>query len=194
MMEKASLFIANRYGSKKGLLRYYWYGLLQRLGIYSKYRLNTHNEINRLVYICSGNICRSPLGDVYARSLGFESVSFGLHCRGGDEAFEKTLQYGLQQSLPIEEHRSQNISHYEPRKGDLLIVMEPNHLEDLETQFPETPKLLLGFLTDWENVYIHDPFNTNVVFFDRCMKEIEKATLRLIRFKFEKAKRARCSN
>ena len=45
----------------------------------------------RLVFVCSGNICRSPFAAEYARALGLPSASFGLHADDGAAANPQAL-------------------------------------------------------------------------------------------------------
>lgn len=181
MSQSISSKIANQFGSKKGLLRFVYFGAIQKLGLFNQFKPKDLKKVKRLVYVCSGNICRSPLGEFVAHANDFPSISFGLHCRGDDPAFSKTLTYGQKKGYPIEQHRSTNMKEYQPSESDLLIVMEPAHAKELKELFPNVQQVLLGFLTDWNNVYIHDPYNTNVYFFERCMEQISLATERLIR-------------
>ncbi len=173
-------WIANEFGSKLGLLRRVRYDLAYFFGAYRNASPSRLESFDRLVFICSGNICRSPFGEAVSRKLGFATVSFGLHCRGGDEAFKKTLDYAHRTGVEIASHRSQNIAAYQAQKKDLLIVMEPKHLAELERLFPNTQKLLIGLVSKMKTVYLHDPYNTNQFFFDKCLKNIADATCALI--------------
>lgn len=174
-------FIANTYGSKVGAIRFYMFGIAQLLGRFNAYRPKNLDWIERLIFICSGNICRSPLGHCVADSIGFQTDSYGLHCRGDDEAYAKTIKYGKKHDLPVQLHRSKNIRDYEPRDTDLLIVVEPSHLKELNEILPTSRKLMLGFLTKSKNVYIHDPYSCSEEFFESCMEDIELATKRLVK-------------
>ncbi|QJR81985.1 low molecular weight phosphatase family protein [Alteromonas pelagimontana] len=168
--------IADRFGSKKGVLRYFYFNFLNGLGRFRAHGTSNLAGTKRLVFICSGNICRSPFGEYVSKSLGFPAVSFGLHCRGGDKAFEKTISVAASLGYNLEEHRSINIKEYQPEEGDLLIAMEPAHVKELKLQYPSTPILLIGMLTDTKIVYLHDPYSTNQVFFKDCLQKIEQAT------------------
>ncbi|WP_018983103.1 arsenate-mycothiol transferase ArsC [Salinimonas chungwhensis] len=175
-----SQYIADTYGSKRGLARYVKFNARRWLGAYKGSCGEQIKGTKRLIFICSGNICRSPFGEYVAHRANFPADSYGLHCRGGDEAFAKTLDYGRRHEYPVEEHRSKHINDYTPQEDDLLVVMEPAHLDELDALFPETKKVLLGLFADPPTVYLHDPFNTNVIFFNKCMKKIELATRSLI--------------
>lgn len=173
-------YIADNYGSKRGLARYIKFNLKHLLGTYRSADRDQVGKVERLIYICSGNICRSPFGEAVSMKAGFPAISFGLHCRGDDEAFEKTLHYAKRHGYNLERHRSARMQDYQPMPDDLLIVMEPAHLDQLNKLYPEQNKVLIGRFANKPTVYLHDPYNTNQVFFDKCMQQIEEATLSLI--------------
>jgi len=89
------------------------------------------SRVSRLVFVCSGNICRSPFGAFYAREKGLEVDSCGLHTRGGDPADPRAVAFAERLGIDMMPHRTKNISDYEPRDGDLLLVMEPGQYEEL---------------------------------------------------------------
>ena len=177
---KISDYIADEYGSKRGLARYAVFNTKKWFGVYRNAGKKQVAGTRRLIFICSGNICRSPFGEAVSLKAGFPAISFGLHCRGGDPAFEKTLDYARRHGYNLDGHRSTQMKEYQPEQGDLLIVMEPAHLMELEAQYPDTKKVLIGQFATTPTVYLHDPYNTNQQFFDKCMQQIEEATLSLI--------------
>ena len=175
-----SQYIADTYGSKRGLARYVKFNIKKHLGAYKNADGRQIQNTKRLIYVCSGNICRSPFGEAVSLKAGFPAISFGLHCRGGDPAFEKTLNYASRHGYNLDRHRSTKMRDYTPLDGDLLIVMEPAHLDELNALYPNVNKVLIGQFASNKTVYLHDPFNTNQTFFDKCMQQIEEATLSLI--------------
>ncbi|MCW8107268.1 hypothetical protein OPS25_01955 [Alteromonas ponticola] len=179
-MLSVTQYIANEFGSKKGLLRYVFFGIKNIFGNYNNAAHGEFKDVERLVFICSGNICRSPFGEAVSLREKFPAVSYGLHCRGDDPAFERTLKFAKELGYDLTTHRSQHISKYSPLDSDLLVVMEPAHLLELEALFPNSKKVLIGLLSQSKTVYLHDPYNTNDHFFVKCLKSIEFATKKLI--------------
>ena len=82
MLSVIRQFINDNYGSKRGFLNGYKYKLLFSLGFYRSYQKIDFNAVNRLVFICSGNICRSAFGEYMAKAKGLNAVSYGLHLWG----------------------------------------------------------------------------------------------------------------
>lgn len=177
-------WIADNYGSKTGLLRYCRFNAKALFGAY-KTNSGSSQPFKRLVFLCSGNICRSPYGEVVARSLGVDTISFGLHCRGGDPANERAVAYAAKRGLDLSGHRSQHISLYEPQCGDLMLVMEPSHLVHLQALNLGVETHFIGSFVKPSTVYLHDPYNTNDIFFEHCLGIIHDAVENLNRMNRE---------
>lgn len=173
--------IKDRFGSRKGLLRFFYYEMLRLVG---KFRAQTRvdfQQVSRLVFVCQGNICRSPLGEAVAKAEGITAISFGLNTRGDAPADPRALAWAATKGLDLHSHRTQRVDQYQPRAGDLLIAMEPKHLKQLQTLFANQPVqlTLAGLWLPNPFAYLHDPYNTNEVFFDRCEETVFKATAHL---------------
>ncbi|CAN0590891.1 unnamed protein product, partial [Ectocarpus sp. 12 AP-2014] len=59
--------VYERFGSRNGFVRYFGYWVLAQIGTYRQFTLPPPEKQRRLVFICNGNICRSPLAEVYAQ-------------------------------------------------------------------------------------------------------------------------------
>jgi protein-tyrosine phosphatase len=168
--------IQNRFGSKQGLVNLYLGVIAYRLGCYLGMKKINFKEIHRLVFICSGNICRSPVGEVVASRAGVNAVSYGLDTRGGDSADPRAIAYCETRGVSLKQHRTSRIEEYTPRKGDLLVGMEPKHAKALTALYGAVvPVTLLGLWLQNPVAYLHDPYNTNIVFFDYCESLVESA-------------------
>lgn len=174
MLDPVITYIKNSYGSKRGLLNHVKYMLLLRLGLYNKYRNVDFSTVTRLVFICSGNICRSSLAEVVATSLGVNAVSYGLHCRGGDPADPRAIDFARRHKLDLSKHVTTNIRDYDYQPGDLVLGMEPKHIEELEVCGIPSPAIsAIGLWMDRPRVYIHDPYACTSSFFERCELSIK---------------------
>jgi protein-tyrosine phosphatase len=172
-------YINSRFGSKKGFANQLKYQFCQIIGKYNPYTNIDFSKIDRFVFVCSGNICRSPLADIVMRKTGGNSMSFGLEARGGDNADPRMILFGTMNGFDLSTHVSQPISQYVPLVCDLLIGMEPSHLIKLHSLFPNNQITSLGLWLPRKKIYIHDPFSTNKVYFTLCAKKIVFATKNL---------------
>lgn len=172
-------FVKNRFGSKLGLARLIKFQLLNFFGCYRNLTAIPADSGGRLVFICMGNICRSPLAMAVARSLGMETCSYGLSTRGGDKADPRAIEFAEQLNLDLSEHRTSPISNYQPKATDLLICMEPAQYHMLETLYPNIKITILGLWLNKPIAYLHDPYNTNSQYFGRCETMVYQATKNL---------------
>ncbi|HSC68114.1 MAG TPA: hypothetical protein VLC79_10510 [Cellvibrio sp.] len=169
--------IKNRYGSKKGLLRYVAYETLKFLGFYRRFTEIDFAQVKRLVFICHGNICRSPLGEAVARQQGFPALSFGLDTRGNDSADPRAIAWAKANGYSLDDHVTKRIDQYDPQEGDLLVAMEPKHIRQLSPHFINlsVQVTLAGLWLEPKILYLHDPYNSNQIYFDLCERRVEIA-------------------
>ncbi len=160
--------INDLFGSKRGLFNSAKFRILYILGKYNKYREVDFKKIHRLVFVCTGNICRSPLAEHYACSLGFPSDSFGMRCRGGDCADPRAIKFASTQKIEMTHHVTKNIRDFNHKDGDLIIAMQPNQITELEKLGYSNVQFTLLPIWAISNVYLHDPYNSTIKFFNRC--------------------------
>lgn len=159
-----------QFGSKQGFVRFIYHRALAYAGVYRQYSRKPGSIAGRrLVFICSGNICRSPLAEVYARSLGLEAASCGLNCGDAYPADPRAREFAKQHGLSLEGHQTVNVCDFVFRASDLIVVMEPSHLHQFKQKVGTQYSLLLaGSYCRNPKPYIHDPFNCCPAFFTRC--------------------------
>ena len=175
MLSALSQYINNKFSSKRGLIAASKYKLLYLFGFYRVYQQIDLNTVKRLVFVCHGNICRSPFGEFMAKAKGLDAVSYGLHCSGGDKADPRAIQEASIRGVDMNNHTTRNISEYKLNKGDLILVMEPQHLLQLEASNVKYEQIT--FVPLWgkhPTPYLSDPFNANDVFFKRCESVVEQ--------------------
>lgn len=176
-----SRYIKNNYGSKRGLLNAIVCKFKYYLGRYRQYQSLPVNGVKRFVFICSGNICRSPLAEYVAKQQGVQALSFGLHTRGGDKADARAIAFAASVDIDLSQHLTQNIQDYQPEPGDVLVGMEPKHADELAALFNNrVPITLVGLWCRNPQAYIHDPYNTNSVFFTVCEQQVVNAVKQLV--------------
>lgn len=94
----------------------------------------------RIMTVCVGNICRSPLAEVLLRrELPDHSVySSGLGALVGQGADPLSVQIAAEHGLDLSTHRAQQINGVLCQQSQLILVMEHSHKTDLERMFPVT--------------------------------------------------------
>lgn len=172
--------VYERFGSRSGLLLFLGYWFLANIGGFRQFPPVRPRIGQRLVFVCNGNICRSPLAEVYARSLGWPSASCGLNCGEGHAADPRAKQFANDNNLDLGAHRTTNAKNFSFRSDDLIIVMEPSHIASFRKVVGSQYQIVLaGSYCKWPRPYIHDPFNCCSEFFAKCENQVLEAVRRI---------------
>ena len=93
----------------------------------------------QLLFVCTGNTCRSPLAEAIAHKLIIERgladidvESAGTSAWDGAAASDGALLVGLERRLDLSVHRSQQLTRALVESSDLIFTMGPHHLERVE--------------------------------------------------------------
>jgi len=132
---------------------------------------------HKLLVVCVGNICRSPMGEaVFARALGeaWTVESAGLGALVGHGAAPEALVSLAARGYVLEGHVARQIDEPLLRGCDLVLVMETRHKESLEARYPWMCGRIFR-LGHWEKFDIEDPYRRPQEMFDRSLSLIEAA-------------------
>ena len=115
--------------------------------------------MNRILVLCIGNICRSPLAAAaLARELpGREVWSAGLQALVGQPADPLSQQIAHEQGLDLSAHRAQQVVPWMCQQADVVFVMENLHTAMLQAQVP-TVRGKVYRLGHYGNFDIADPY------------------------------------
>jgi protein-tyrosine phosphatase len=177
----ASEAIQAQFGRRAGWLRHHLARTLDRLGAFEPLRRVGWNDVERLVFLCQGNICRSAYADARARLEGLRSVSFGLAARDGDRANPVALERAAVRGVDLSAHRATSASAVRLRPGDLVVAMESVQLRGLALIAPSVPATLLGLWAQPPRPHLEDPFGLSLAYFDTCFDVIDAAVVEFAR-------------
>jgi protein-tyrosine phosphatase len=180
--------MADRYGSRRGFVLTEWYRLRALLGEYRKYRRIDWASVQRLVFVCKGNICRSAFAEAVARREGVDAISCGIDAGQGFPADRDAIAAASLKGIDLREHRTRHVRTVTLRRGDLLVAMEPWQVAILGQQFGKEFQITLaGIWGSGAGPYIRDPYGTSTGYFNHCFNTMEKS-VHAIAGKIRKAK------
>jgi len=174
--------VSKYYGCKSGWCRYIKSLLAYRLGLLRHFRKIDWAGVSRLVFVCSGNICRSPYAEERAKSLGFDATSFGLNADCGSPSNPTAVRIACQHGVDLKGHRSRSAIGFVIKDGDLLIGMEPWHAGKLHSLSAgcNAQITLLGLWADRLRPHIEDPYGLSDEYFHTCFTLMDSAIGKMV--------------
>ncbi len=116
----------------------------------------------RILFLCSGNICRSPLAAELAKQemSGLAICSAGLHAKQADRCPPNILRLAAATGIDLSGHRPIQVTRDMLDDTDLVLFMDPENYQDLADQFPAAldRATALGLFAARPSVRIADPF------------------------------------
>src|SRR5438477_13190696 len=93
----------------------------------------------RILFVCTGNTCRSALSEAIARKIAIErgltdvdAMSAGTSAHDGAPASDGALLVGMERNMDLGSHSAQTLNRELVQSSDLVLAMGPHHLERIE--------------------------------------------------------------
>ncbi|VAW54767.1 hypothetical protein MNBD_GAMMA06-588 [hydrothermal vent metagenome] len=168
--------VIDQYGSRRGIIRTYWHKLKHRFGAYRRYSEIEWSKIDRLVFVCKGNICRSAYAEVFARSLGMNAISCGINTRNDFPANADATKTAGVRGVDLSNHKTTPVMYVLFKKTDLIITMEPWQASSLVKNLKRKHYVtLLGLWLPPLRPHVPDPYGLNAAYFNNCFDYIESS-------------------
>jgi protein-tyrosine phosphatase len=143
---------------------------------------------HRVLMVCLGNICRSPTAEAVLRhklrERGLDGLvevdSAGTHAyRAGDPPDERSQRHGRRRGYDLSAHRARLVGDEDYERYDLILAMDWDNLEVLESQCPPAHRAKLGRLTEharrFSSPIVPDPYMGGPAGFERVLDLLEDA-------------------
>jgi protein-tyrosine phosphatase len=141
-----------------------------------------------VLFVCMGNICRSPSAEGVFREqvrvskldLDVEIDSAGTHAyHVGEPPDPRATQAALNRGIDLSAQRARAVDTSDFRQFDFILAMDDDNLELLERMQPQdsTAKvsLLLDFCPDAETAHVPDPYYGGPSGFETVLDLLETA-------------------
>ncbi|MCH4305227.1 protein tyrosine phosphatase [Enterobacter asburiae] len=131
-----------------------------------------------ILVVCTGNICRSPIGERLLRQQlpGKQVNSAGILGLEGHPADAAAQAVARCHGVSLEGHIARKVTRNLLQQADLILVMGPEHLRFIATMAPENrgKSLLFGQWLDIRD--IPDPYNKSREAYEYVFEQLGKAS------------------
>ena len=121
--------------------------------------------LKRLLFLCYGNICRSPVAEQLAKRAltDLEIESAGFCEREGRLSPQNVITAANRMGIDLVHCSSRCVTEQQIERADLILVMDVTNYSDLVGKYPRAASrtLLLGLFLEQPTVNIPDPYRAS---------------------------------
>ena len=136
-----------------------------------------------ILFVCTGNTCRSPMAGAYFKSLCEKSgrtditvESAGTFAGNGEPASAQSVSVMKGYGIDLSTHKSSKLTKEKTDEADLIIAMTSSHrhhIGSMSFSALKKTRTLLEFMQNKGN--ISDPFGGTEKIYSDCFSEMKEA-------------------
>lgn len=128
--------------------------------------------MKRVLFVCTGNTCRSPIAQGVFEKLiekwrirGVSCTSAGISAFSGDPASGEAVRAASEVGVDLTGHRSRLLTRPLLEQADLVVCMTQQQLNAVCAAAPEKPVVLLSHGVD-------DPYGGDIWRYRHCVDQV----------------------
>ncbi|REH90800.1 low molecular weight phosphatase family protein [Staphylococcus felis] len=133
----------------------------------------------RIIFVCTGNTCRSPMAEGIAKSVMPEHdiASRGIMAHQQQPLAQNTQRLLRQNGYPQKEH-SEHLTEKDVN-ADIILTMTPDHTHLIRSIYGNDVNVqtLTSFVGS--NGYVKDPFGGSIAVYEETFKQLKDLVLKL---------------
>ena len=148
----------------------------------------------QILFVCTGNICRSPMGAGLLKAKldpdlakKVHIVSAGTYAMNGLPASSNAQMVAREFGVDLTDHNSQVLTPYLISHSDLILVMSPEHAEIIHQMDP-TSRIRTFLLKEFgrpraradSDSVVHDPIGGDADVYQQVYQELDDEITRIL--------------
>jgi protein-tyrosine phosphatase len=146
-----------------------------------------------VLFVCTGNICRSPTAEGVFRHLARErgvlerilvdsAGTIGFHA--GEPPDPRAIEHAARRGYDLSGLRARQVTLADYHRFDRILAMDRSHLRELKGEAPKgTLSRIIKFLDyseRWQGLDVPDPYYGGARGFEEVLDMVEEASARLL--------------
>lgn len=139
----------------------------------------------KIMFICTGNICRSAMADGLLKKRlkdldkkDMEVYSCGVFAEDGDEPTYNAIEAMKYYDVNLKTHKATNIQNSNIEEMDLILCMTQSHKNSVLNMYPKlkdkifTLKEYVKYKESAQDIDVQDPWGYDMQTYKKCAEEI----------------------
>lgn len=160
------------------------YSILSPMLFAGERRNTAWDRIERLIFVCHGNMFRSPYAEHRARAYELKTISVGIRCKEGEPAAPEAVTVADTRGIDLGAHRSRRLQDFTARSSDMFVLFDPRHrrimMEEMAANVAGARIVLLGLWCLPSTPLIFDPYGLGREAVEDCYDLIDAGLERLV--------------